>query len=502
MTGPPTPGPTTHGAPGGPGSGGAASGPPGGPGSRGAASGPPGGPGSRGAASGPPGGPGSRGAASGPPGGQGSGAAVSGAPGGPEPVRAGGTGAAGPAPGAPGDGAVRVLVGLGRALDSAGLRVGADRVAEAVRAAAALDPARRADLYWAGRLTFCGSAEDIGRYDAVFRAVLDGEVPRLRPGSRHLARAVPVGLAAPDAAEGTEDGADTPVRAAASSIETLRHKDVTTLSAAERAELHRALAALSLAADTRPSRRRRPTPHYGPIDPRRTIRELLRAGGEPVRPRYAARTTRPRPVVLLVDVSGSMSGYADALLRFAHAAGRRAGRTEVFTMGTRLTRVTRELAGPDQDAAMTAVSAAVPDWSGGTRLGVLLREFLDRWGQRGTARGAVVVILSDGWERDDPALLGAQMRRLSLLAHRIVWANPRKARPGFAPVAGGLAAALPYVDDFVSGHSLAALAELAAVVAGTSRPAPAIAGRAGGGGIAGRAAGGSGRSRSGEDQRA
>jgi len=382
----------------------------------------------------------------------------------------------GPVPAPPvaaGDDAVRVLVGLGRALDSAGLRVGPDRVAEAVRAVSVLDPGRRADLYWAGRLTFCASAEDVARYDAVFRAVLDGDLPRLRPRPRHLAMAVPIGLAGPDAGPGAEEeGADTAVRASASTVETLRHKDVTTLSAAEKAELHRALAALSLPGAARPSRRRRPTPHRGPLDPRRTVRELLRSGGEPVRPRYARRATRPRPVVLLVDVSGSMSGYADVLLRFAHAAGRRTGRTEVFTLGTRLTRVTRELAGPDQDAAMTAVAAAVPDWSGGTRLGVLLREFLDRWGQRGTARGAVVVILSDGWERDDPALLGAQMRRLSLLAHRIVWANPRKARPGFAPVAGGLAAALPYVDDFVCGHSLDALRQLAAVVAGDRKGVP------------------------------
>jgi uncharacterized protein with von Willebrand factor type A (vWA) domain len=155
------------------------------------------------------------------------------------------------------------------------------------------------------------------------------------------------------------------------------------------------------------------------------------------------------------------------LLRFAHAATRRRGaRTEVFTLGTRLTRVTREMAGPDPEKAMGAVAAAIPDWSGGTRLGVLLREFLDRWGQRGAARGAVVVILSDGWERDDPALLGAQMRRLALLAHRVVWCNPRAARPGFAPLAGGLAAALPHVDDFVSGHSLAALERLARIVAG------------------------------------
>ena len=367
---------------------------------------------------------------------------------------------------------VRVLVGLGRALDSAGLRVGPDRVAEAIRAAAALDPTRRTDLYWAGRLTLCANPDDVPKYDAIFAALTAGDMPRLRPRPRHLVRAVPVTLAVPDAGgadddEETEAGADTVLRAAASTVETLRHKDMTTLGAAERAVLDRALAALSLPGESRPSRRRRPSPHPGAVDPRRTVRALLRSGGEPVRPRWTRRSVKPRPVVLLVDVSGSMSGYADVLLRFAHAAARRRGvRTEVFTLGTRLTRVTREMAGRDPERAMGAVAAAVPDWSGGTRLGALLREFLDRWGQRGVARGAVVVIMSDGWERDDPAVLGAQMRRLALLAHRVVWCNPRAGRAGFAPLAGGLAAALPYVDDFVSGHSLAALEQLARIVAG------------------------------------
>jgi uncharacterized protein len=367
------------------------------------------------------------------------------------------------------DDPVRVLVGLGRALDSAGVPAGPDRVAEAVRAATALDPNRRTDLYWAGRLTFCANPDDLRKYDAIFDAITTGDLPRVRPRPKHLVRAVPITLAGPDGDESDEEGPgdDSVVRAAASTIETLRHKDVTTLGAAERAALDRALAALSLPGEHRPSRRRRPSPHPGPVDRGRTVRALLRSGGEPVRPRWSRRSVRPRPVVLLVDVSGSMSGYADVLLRFAHAAARRRGaRTEVFTLGTRLTRISRELATPDPERAMAAVAAAVPDWSGGTRLGLLLREFLDRWGQRGAARGAVVVIMSDGWERDDPAQLGLQMRRLARLAHRVVWCNPRAARPGFAPLAGGLAAALPHVDDFVTGHSLAALEELAHVVAG------------------------------------
>ena len=171
-----------------------------------------------------------------------------------------------------------------------------------------------------------------------------------------------------------------------------------------------------------------------------------------------------------------MSGYADALLRFAHAASHRdrSPTTEVFTIGTRLTRVTRELAQRDPDAALEAVAAAVPDWSGGTRLGELLREVLDSWGQRGMARGAVAVVLSDGWERGDVTLLGEQMARLHRLAHRVVWANPRAGRPGYVPVAAGMAAALPHVDAFVSGHSIAALEHLADVVAGAVMRADAV----------------------------
>jgi uncharacterized protein with von Willebrand factor type A (vWA) domain len=176
----------------------------------------------------------------------------------------------------------------------------------------------------------------------------------------------------------------------------------------------------------------------------------------------------------LVDVSGSMDSYAGALLRFAHAAARadgRSGPTEVFTMGTRLSRLTREMSLRDPDAAMAAVAEVLVDAGGGTRLGELLKQFLDQWGQRGTARGAVVVILSDGWERGDAALLGEQVARLHRLAHRVVWSNPRKAAPGYAPVAAGMAAALPHVDDFVEGHSLAALEHLASVVLGASSAA-------------------------------
>lgn len=357
------------------------------------------------------------------------------------------------------------LLGFARALRAAGVDASAERVHAFLSALDVLRPGVRADVYWAGRLTLCGNRDDLERYERVFAAYFGGgeRVSRIAPAPPppRLRLVVSGGTGSATSAEPDAP----PTASLAGSAEVLRHRDVADLDAAEREQVRRLLAALALRGEVRRSARRRPAGR-GAVDPHRTVRELLRRGGEPARLRRHARAERPRRVVLLVDVSGSMAPYADALLRFAHAAAARGSRTEVFTIGTRLTRVTREMSHRDPDLAMAAVAAAVPDWRGGTRLGELLRAFLDRWGQRGMARGAIVVMLSDGWERGDPELLGTQMRRLHRLAHRVVWANPRKARPGYAPLAAGMAAALPSVDTFVEGHSLAALERLAAVVRG------------------------------------
>lgn len=367
--------------------------------------------------------------------------------------------------------AIPTVVGLARALRAAGVPASLERVHAFTRALDALEATRREDVYWAGRLTLCSHPEDLPRYDRVFTAFFAGR----RPVEREPRREVTVVRSCPGDGEHGAEGeqGDAPADAArASRVEALRHKDIAELDARERAELARLLAALTLPGERRRTRRWR-SARRGVVDRRATVRKLLRHGGEPIDLRHRRHRHRPRRVVLLVDVSGSMAPYADALLRFAHAATvalRRAEHPtpEVFTVGTRLTHVSRELSLRDPDAALRAVADAVPDWEGGTRLGELAKEFLDRWGQRGLARGAVVVVCSDGWERDDPSLLGAQMARLSRLAHRVVWSNPRKARPGYEPLAGGMAAALPHVDDFVSGHSLAALEQLARVVAGSA----------------------------------
>jgi uncharacterized protein with von Willebrand factor type A (vWA) domain len=268
--------------------------------------------------------------------------------------------------------------------------------------------------------------------------------------------------------------ADPHLRVRFSRAEVLRHRDFAEYTPGEHAEARRLMSDLRLVSALRPSRRQRPTPRAsGSTDLRRTVRRSLRAGGEATPRAFRTDSSRPRRIVLLCDVSGSMEPYARALLRFLHVAVVGRGRVEAFALGTRLTRITRELSSRDPDAALGSAAARVLDWSGGTRLGEGLRAFNDRWGVRGMARGAIVVILSDGWDRGEPDLLAREMARLTLVAHRIVWVNPLKSSPEYAPLARGMAAALPYVDDFVEGHSLGALEELVAVLA---RPA----GRAGG----------------------
>ena len=365
------------------------------------------------------------------------------------------------------------LVGFARTLRAAGVDASPERVQAMVTATAHLDVSNRVDVYWAGRFTLCGSPDDIDRYDRAFLAYFAGEI------APPMTRMSPVQVVRPIALPGTErersrEAEDDPSDAATSSqTEILRHRDLASLTPAERDAVRRLIAAIDPVGEPRLSRRHQPS-RRGPLDPRRTVRAMLRRGGEPARLERRRRRVRPRRLVLVVDVSGSMQPYANPYLRFAHAAARRRPGTEVFTVGTRLTRVTREIRDRDPSAALTAVAGAVPDWSGGTRLGELLKAFLDRWGQRGVARGAIVVVASDGWERGDADLLGEQMARLHRLAHRVVWVNPHRGQPGYVPMTAGMLAALPHVDDFVDGHSLDALEALAGVL---SAPAGATSTR-------------------------
>lgn len=323
----------------------------------------------------------------------------------------------------------------------------------------------RTGVYWAGRATLLRRPEDIPAYDAAFAAYWrQDDATTLVEVPDEVVLAVDDPDAPDDEGDGVGEGDDV-LSVRYSSIEILARKDFAVYTDDELEQAQRLMQRMRLSGAPRRSRRRVASRRRrGRPDLRRTVRSALRTGGEPIRRVHTEPGERPRRLVLLLDVSGSMEAYARALLRFVHAAVVGRGRVEAFTLGTRLTRLTRELSDRDPDAAIRKATGATPDWSGGTRLGDTLRAFNDEWGQRGMARGAIVVILSDGWDRGEPEVMAEQMGRLSRVAHRVVWVNPLKASEGYAPLARGMAAALPFVDDFIEGHSLDALEHLAEVI--------------------------------------
>ena len=374
------------------------------------------------------------------------------------------------------------LLGFARALREAGLPVSPDRARSFVAAVELVGVSRSDRVYWAGRGTLCSQPDDLAVYDDVFRAWFSSQQTPGPPGAGQAPAPVARTVALLSHEDGTQDGSDDApdsVQAMASDNEVLRHRDVAELTAADRARVDALFAGLAVRLPRRPSARR-VAARRGDVDARALLRDQLRRAGEIGPVRYRRRGTRTRRVVLLVDVSGSMSPYSDALLRLGHLLVRSArtsqarrgdvgrggiGRVEVFSMATRLTRLTPVLSrmetGP---AALAAAGDVVPDWSGGTRLGEVLAAFVQRWGRRDVARGAVVVICSDGWERGDTTLLAEQLRQLSLLAHRVIWVNPHRGKEGYQPMQAGIVAVLPHLDDFVAGHSLAAFEELLSVI--------------------------------------
>ena len=335
--------------------------------------------------------------------------------------------------------AVETLVRFGRALRDAGLPVGPDRVASFARAAALLPPG---ELYWAGRATLLSRPEQIDVYDALFGLFFGPPTPSQGPPIRIRVQA--------------EAEADVGL---ASAVELLKEKSFSRCSREELSQLAELMSRIELAVPQRRTRRRE-TARKGTPDLRRTLRRSFRTAGEPLDRVWQRRRRRARRLILLLDVSGSMDAYSRALVMFAHAALRSDKRWEAFCFGTRLTRVTRQLEGSDPDEALSRAAAEVLDWDGGTRIGDSLKRFLDEYGHSGLARGAVVVLCSDGLEVGDPALLAEQMARLSRLAYRVVWLNPLQEDPAYEPLARGMQAALPYVDVFASGHSLASLEEV------------------------------------------
>ena len=364
------------------------------------------------------------------------------------------------------------LGSLAAALRAQGSPVGIGELLQAHRALAAVDPSSREDSRLALRTVLCCSRADLTRFELAFTAVFgDG---RPRTGADPLAELGTIERAAlphaaipatgppppPDAAEES-----LAVPAAWSDVELLREKDFARYTDAEMALARELITRLARRGPTRISRRTRPVARRRGHQPdlRRVVRASLRTGGEPVHRHWRAPSRRPRPVVLVCDVSGSMTPYARMLLQYLHASVAARRRVEAFVFGTRLTRITNELGGRDHDRALERAASAVSDFSGGTRIGAALAE-LNRVHGRRVGRGAVIVVLSDGWDRGDPETLETEMARLRRSAHRLVWLNPLAAHPDFEPLTRGMRAAVPHTDALLAGNSLASLEELASTL--------------------------------------
>ena len=337
------------------------------------------------------------------------------------------------------------LVGaLSRRLHDAGMPITPGRSIGFARALTLVRPVARRQLYWTARAVFVSDQAQIPAFDDVFFSIfgngakLEDVVPEdartaaappdERPGSERTPSLgdLRLGISSPAPGQGddeVDDELELPV-ARAGDEELLRQRSFDALEPHELAQLYELMSRLELATPTRRTRRYEKRRRGERVDVRRTLRASLRTAGDPVRLAHRRRRTTHRRLVLLCDISGSMEPYARAYLQFLTAAGR-GPNVEAFVFATRLTRVTRALASRNPERAIQRAAAAAPDWSSGTRIGDALREFNDRHGRRGMARGAVIVILSDGWERGDPMLVGREMERLARLAYRIVWVNPR-----------------------------------------------------------------------------
>jgi uncharacterized protein with von Willebrand factor type A (vWA) domain len=363
----------------------------------------------------------------------------------------------------------KMAVAFARILRGAGLDVPLDSVIVFVGALTQLGLENRENVYWSAHATLIRRHEDVQIFDRAFKVFWEQQIAVETATFEEQHESIT--LLVDDEDANTDDSSAEPIEdentiaLRFSKIETLREKDFAAYNQLELREAEQFMASLRLAGPPKKSLRLMKTNRHGARhDIRRTMRATLQHDGEPIERYWREPSTKLRRLVVLLDISGSMEPYARALLRFMHAAVVGRQRVEAFTFGTRLTRITKELASRDPDKALAQTSAQVSDWSGGTRLGECLQSFNDNWGVGGMARGSIFVILSDGWDRGDPKVLADQMSRLSRVAYRVIWVNPLKVSPGYAPLARGMAAAMPYIDEFVEGHSLEALRELTEVI--------------------------------------
>jgi len=373
----------------------------------------------------------------------------------------------------PGSAIVRHVVTFGRVLREVGIEVGPGRIGDAMNGLGAVDLTRQEDVYFTLRQTLVSRHDELELFDRAFVAwFLRGPIAplvRQRDRRRFADRVARDTLDSKrDEEEEVLDSGE-PVERGASAHELLREKDFAEMTPEEFERVRRLMAAIARTRPRRKSRRRSPDPRGDTLDMRRLCRKSLRTGGEPIEQPWKARKTVSRKLVVLCDVSGSMDAYARALLLYLHAIVGTGHGVEAFAFGTRLTRLTPDLATRDPEAALARATEIAIDWGSGTRIGASLAEFNAIYGRRALSRGAVVVIVSDGWERDEPDLIGREMAKLARASYAVVWVNPLKGNPEYQPLAGGMRAALPFVDRFLPGHNLRSLEELGAVLAGIER---------------------------------
>jgi uncharacterized protein len=374
------------------------------------------------------------------------------------------------------DAVLRHVVTFGRVLREVGVEVGPGRLADALTGLDAVDLTEQRDVYWTLRQTLVSRRDELELFDRAFAAWFlrepispggRGAVPQPAPARR---------IATPEADRGrlldeeeNEEPVGDPLELGASGHELLREKDFAAMTPEEFARARHLIAAIARARPLRRSRRLARDPGGDALDVRRVLRQCLRTGGDPVERAFRDRKEVPRKLVVLCDVSGSMEAYTRALLLFLHAVVGTGRGVEAFAFGTRLSRLTKDLRTRDPERALELAAATVHDWGSGTRIGASLKEFNDEYGRRALSRGAIVVVVSDGWERQDPELVGRELARIARAAYALVWVNPLKGNPEYQPLAGGMRAALPFVDRFLPGHNLRSLEELATVLAGIER---------------------------------
>ncbi len=366
------------------------------------------------------------------------------------------------------------LLQLARLLRRLGLPVAPDRVALLAAAVGLVDLGSPAEVRAAARAVLVSRREHLElferAFDHFFAAARRGGRQGLEMGQalRRRSREAPrlLGLAgeAAESAAGGPEGAPLPLRTAASDVELFRRKDFAELTADEARAVATLLRQTPLVLAPRPSRRLVAEKRGPRLDLRRMAQRSRHHGGEVLRLLFRRRKERPRPLVALCDVSGSMEPYGRLLLQFLYGLRQAGSEREVFVFGTRLTRLSRELAGRNPDRALAEAAGRVVDWSGGTRIGEAIRQFNFDWARRVLGRGAVVLVISDGWDRGDPAQLGRELARLARSCSRLIWLNPLLGIAGYRPLTAGMLAALPAIDDFLPVHNLASLEQLAATL--------------------------------------